>query len=162
MVSQKVSDLLNHQINKEFYSAYLYLAFSDKFLEKGLPGIAHWYTVQAEEELRHGKKILNYMEDNHLPVLLAAIGQPQSLPESCGEIFRLGLSHEEYITDSINRIYDAASEDGDYRTMRFLDWFIDEQQEEELNAEELLNKMRIIGTNGQGVYMLDRELGERE
>lgn len=161
MLNDKVRELLNDQINKEFYSAYLYLDFANFFQSKGLDGFANWYTVQAQEERDHAMLFLKYLQNNNASVKLTAIAQPDIKMEGLMDPLKAGLTHEEYVTSLINTIYDAAHTVKDFRTMQFLDWFIKEQGEEETNAHDLITKMELFGTDPKGLYMLDAELKAR-
>ncbi|WP_099205697.1 ferritin [Scatolibacter rhodanostii] len=161
MLNEKVSNLLNEQVNKEFYSAYLYLNFSNYFAEKGLKGFANWYQVQAQEERDHALLFMQYMQNNDLAVTLEAIAKPNTSLESLVSPLKISLEHEKYVTSQIHAIYEAASEAKDYRTCQFLDWFIKEQGEEEATASDLLLRMDLFGSDPKGLYMLDQELGSR-
>ena len=162
MIKEKVSALLNNQVNKEFYSAYLYLEFANYFVEKGLNGFANWYNIQAQEERDHALLFVQYMQNNGLKVTYEAIDKPVAkITEDSMSVLKAGLEHEEYVTALIHTIYDAAYDDRDFRTMQFLDWFVKEQGEEETNANELISKMELFGTDAKGLYMLDQELGAR-
>lgn len=161
MMNEKVSELLNLQINKEFYSAYLYLAFSAYFEDAGLDGFANWYRIQAMEERDHAMLFYQYLVNNNRSVKLQAIDSPSFKAESHLDILLKGLEHEEYVTSLINDIYFAASEVKDYRTMQFLDWFVKEQGEEETNANDLITKMKLFGSDPKSLYMLNSELGAR-
>ena len=162
MLNEKVSELLNTQINKEFYSAYLYLSFSNYFSDEGLDGFANWYNVQAQEERDHAMLFVQYMQNNDAKITFEAIDKPDSEFSSHIEVLEAGLKHERYVTGLINNIYGAAYDIKDFRTMQFLDWFIDEQAEEEENALALIEKFELLGKEGQGLYLLDKELGKRE
>lgn len=161
MISEKVAGLLNQQINKELYSAYLYLAFADYYTEKGLDGFANWYNVQAQEERDHALLFRQYMHNNGLKVTLLAIDQPAAKLKTDMDPLKQGLAHEKYVTELIHTIYEAAHEIKDFRTMQFLDWFVKEQGEEETNAEAMINKMELFGTDAKGLYMLNAELAAR-
>lgn len=161
MFTEKVASLLNNQIQKEFYSAYLYLHFSNYYVEKGLNGFANWYKVQAQEERDHALLFVQYMQNNDLPVTYETIEKPDAALESNMDPLKAALKHEQYVTESIHAIYEAAYEAKDFRTMQFLDWFVKEQGEEETNAQELIKKMALFGTDSKGLYMLDQELGGR-
>ncbi|MBE6900569.1 MAG: ferritin [Ruminococcaceae bacterium] len=161
MMNKKVHELLNRQINKEFYSAYLYLDFSNFFKAKGLDGFANWYLIQAQEERDHAMLFCQYLQNESQPVTLEAISKPDKVFETGMDVLKAGLEHEEYVTSLINDIYFAAGEVKDYRTMQFLDWFIREQGEEETNANGLISKMELFGSDPRGLYMLDQELGAR-
>ncbi|MDO4711883.1 MAG: ferritin [Peptostreptococcaceae bacterium] len=161
MIDKKVAALLNEQINKEFYSAYLYLDFSIYYDKEGLAGFANWFRIQAQEERDHAIIFLNYMQSNGLDVTLEAIGKPDVKIEKHIDAFKEALAHEEYVTASINNIYSAAAKVKDYRTMQFLDWFIKEQGEEEETAGNNVRKMELFGSDPKSLYMLDAELGAR-
>lgn len=161
MIDKKVAALLNEQINKEFYSAYLYLDFSIYFENEGLSGFANWFRIQAQEERDHAIIFLNYMQHNGLKVTLEAIDKPDTKIKSHIDPLKEALAHEQYVTASINDIYTAAVKVKDYRTMQFLDWFIKEQGEEEATADANVRKMELFGTDAKGLYMLDAELGAR-
>jgi ferritin len=161
MMNKKVRDLLNQQINKEFYSAYLYLDFSNYFNSKGLNGFANWYMVQAQEERDHAMLFYQYLQNENQEVTLEAIAKPDQVFENHMDVFKAGLQHEEYVTSLINDIYNAAYEVKDFRTMQFLDWFVKEQGEEETNANELISKMELFGSDPRSLYMLNQELAAR-
>lgn len=161
MFDQKVKELLNTQINKELYSAYLYLDFANYYTEQGLDGFANWYTIQAQEERDHAMLFMQYMQNNGLSVTLEAIDKPDKVFSSAMDPLKAGLEHEQYVTSLIHTIYDAAYSVKDFRTMQFLDWFVKEQGEEETNADTLIKKMELFGSDAKGLYMLDNELGAR-
>jgi len=161
MVNQKVHELLNNQINKEFYSAYLYLDFSNYFEEKGLDGFANWYKVQAQEERDHAMLFFTYLQNEDMPVTLDAIAKPDVALTDHMTVLKAGLTHERYVTSLINTIYAAAYDDKDFRTMQFLDWFVKEQGEEETNANDLITKMELFGSDPRGLYLLNQELAAR-
>lgn len=161
MLNAKVSELLNQQINKELYSAYLYLDFSNYFSAKGLDGFANWYMIQAQEERDHAMLFYKYLQNNNEKVTLEAIAKPDKSLDSDMTVLKAGLEHEEYVTSLINDIYAAAYDVKDFRTMQFLDWFVKEQGEEETNANDLISKMELFGSDPKGLYMLNSELGAR-
>ncbi|MBE6597916.1 MAG: ferritin [Ruminococcaceae bacterium] len=161
MMNAKVRELLNDQINKELYSAYLYLSFSNYFEEKGLDGFANWYMIQAQEERDHAMLFYTYLQNNNEKVTLGAIDKPTEEFESNMAVLEAGLNHEIYVTSLINDIYAAAYEVKDFRTMQFLDWFVKEQGEEETNANDLISKMELFGSDPKSLYMLNQELGAR-
>ena len=161
MLNEKVSQLLNDQVNKEFYSAYLYLQFSNFYVEQGLAGFANWYKVQAQEERDHAMLFYQYLHNNNASVTLEAIAKPDVALESDMGVLKAGLEHELYVTGLINDIYAAAYQVKDFRTMQFLDWFVKEQGEEETNATDLIKKMELFGSDPKGLYMLDQELAAR-
>lgn len=161
MLDQNVSKLLNAQINKEFYSAYLYLDFSNYYYREGLDGFGNWYKVQVQEERDHAMLMLQYLQNNGETVTLDAVAKPDKTFTGFGDPLHFGLEHEQYITTSINTIYAAANAAGDFRTMQFLDWFVKEQGEEEKNSEDLIKKFELFGSDPKGLYMLDNELKAR-
>ena len=160
-MDKKVHELLNQQINKEFYSAYLYLEFSNYFKREGLDGFANWYMIQASEERDHAMLFYQYLQNNNATVTLGAIDDPTRTFDSHMEVLRAGLAHEEYVTSLINDIYAEAYQAKDFRTMQFLDWFVKEQGEEETNANDLISKMELFGSDPKGLYMLNQELAAR-
>ncbi len=161
MMNTKVRELLNQQINKELYSAYLYLDFSNYFAEQGLDGFANWYMIQAQEERDHAMLFYQFLQNNSEKVTLEAIAKPDKVLDSPMTVLKAGLEHEEYVTSLINDIYAAAYDVKDFRTMQFLDWFVKEQGEEETNANNLISKMELFGTDPKSLYMLNSELGTR-
>ena len=161
MLNEKIAELLNTQVNKEFYSAYLYLAFSNYFSEEGLDGFANWYQIQAQEERDHAMLFVQYMQNNDAKVTYDAIDRPDFKADSHLDILNAGLSHERYVTGLINNIYGAAYEAKDFRTMQFLDWFVKEQGEEETNATDLIKKMELFGSDPKSLYLLDQEMAAR-
>ncbi|MBO4941623.1 MAG: ferritin [Clostridia bacterium] len=161
MMNEKVRELLNQQINKELYSAYLYLDFSNYFEDRGLDGFANWYYIQAQEERDHAMLFYRYLQNNNEKVTLEAIAKPDKELSCDMAVLKAGLEHEEYVTSLINDIYQAAYEVKDFRTMQFLDWFVKEQGEEETNANDLISKMELFGSDPKSLYMLNSELGAR-
>ena len=161
MMNEKVHELLNQQINKEFYSAYLYLDFSNYFEEVGLDGFANWYKIQAQEERDHAMLFYQYLQNENQKVTLEAIANPDKSFSSHMDVLKAGLEHEEYVTSLINDIYAAAYNVKDFRTMQFLDWFVKEQGEEETNANDLITKMELFGSDPKSLYMLNQELAAR-
>ena len=162
MLNEKVKALLNDQVNKEMYSAYLYLDFSGFMGGKGLPGFAAWYKKQAEEEMEHAFKIYDYIHANNEDVELLAIAKPGVALTDELQVLKEGLKHEQYVTSLIHNIYATAMSEKDYRTMQFMDWFIKEQCEEEENAQELIDKFEKYGKDAAALYELDKSLGKRD
>jgi len=160
-MDKKVTALLNQQINKEFFSAYLYLSFANYCEGRGLSGFANWYNIQAQEERDHAMLIVKYLQNNGEILIYEEIKKPANTWENELAVLKAGLAHEKYITDSINTIYATALDVKDFRTTQFLDWFIKEQGEEETNAIELIQKAELIGHDGNGLYLLDQELFTR-
>ena len=160
-MDQRVYELINDQINKELYSAYLYLSFADYYEEEGLDGYANWYEIQAQEERDHALIFRNYLHDNGEKVKLDAIAAPDKTFSSHIEPLEAALEHEKYVTGLINDIYAAAEAAKDYRTMKFLDWFVDEQMEEESTADDMITKMKLFGSDAHALYELNQEYAGR-
>ncbi len=161
MLDSKVAKLLNEQINKELYSAYLYLDFSIFYDDKGLDGFANWYMIQAQEERDHAMLMLQYLQNNGEKVTLEAVGKPDKELKELIDPLKAGLEHEIYVTSLINDIYEAAYNVRDFRTMQFLDWFVKEQCEEEKTADDMIKKMELFGNDSKGLYSLDAEFASR-
>ena len=161
MLDKKVTELLNDQVNKEFYSAYLYLDFSIFYEDAGLDGFANWYKIQAQEERDHAMLMMQYLQNNGEKVTLEAIAKPDKVLDDKLHVLELGLEHEQYVTSLIHAIYDAAYSVRDFRTMQFLDWFVKEQGEEEKNSSDQITKMELFGSDPKGLYMLNSELQSR-
>ncbi len=162
MVSEKIEQLLNDQIQKEFYSAYLYLSFESYFTSRNLNGFANWFRIQAMEERDHAIIFINYLNVIGGRVKLQALQAPEWDFNSIEEVLVKSLEHEQYVTRSIYNIADQAIEERDHKTSSFIKWFIDEQTEEEDNAEQNLSKIRLVGeTDGKGILMLDAEMAAR-
>ena len=161
MLDKKVAELINNQINKEFYSAYLYLDFSVYYEEVGLDGFANWYMIQAQEERDHAVLMLQYLQNNGEKVTLEAIAKPDKELKDKLQVLELGLEHERYVTSLIHTIYEAAYSAKDFRTMQFLAWFVKEQGEEEKTAEDMIKKMRLFGDDAKSLYALNSEMAGR-
>ncbi len=161
MLEKNIAELLNDQINKELYSAYLYLDFANYFEDEGLDGFAHWYEIQAQEERDHAFMIRRYLLDNGHRVTFGAIAKPDKVFKTHLDPLEAGLEHEKYVTSLITAIYTAAFAAKDFKTMQFLDWFVKEQGEEEKNADDLIKKMKLFGSEPKGLYMLNQELSAR-
>jgi len=161
MLSKEVAKLLNEQINKEFYSAYLYLDISNYYNDKNLNGFSNWFKVQAQEERDHAMLFLTYLHNNNEKVTLTSIAGPDKSFADFKAPLAAALEHEIFVTASINNIYEEAAKQKDFRTQQFLNWFIDEQGEEEKNAQELIDRFELFGTDARGLYLLDAELGAR-
>ena len=157
----KVAKLLNEQINKEMYSAYLYLDFSNYYEAAGLDGFSNWYRIQAKEEMDHAMLFYQYLQNNNQEVVLQTVEKPDWKRGDNSTPLKLALEHEIYVTSLINRIYKAAYEASDYRTMQVLDWFVKEQGEEEKTASDMITNMELYGNDSKGLYMLNSELRDR-
>jgi len=162
MFSKKIEKELNLQINKEFNAQYIYLAMSAYAETIGLNGIAHWFRLQSEEEYTHAMKIYEYINERGGKVILEEIKKPEQNFKSVKQLFELALEHEEFVTDSINKLVDLATKEKDHATISFLNWFVDEQVEEESSVNNILDKFQYIDENRSGLFLLDRELGNRE
>ncbi len=161
MLNQKVADLINTQVNKELYSAYLYLDFANYYYDQGLDGFANWYDIQAQEERDHAMLMRTYLINNGHRVTFEAVDKPDKEYAKLDDPLKFGLEHEEYVTSLINTIYKAAKEVDDFRTMQCFDWFVKEQGEEEKNAEDLIKKFQLFGSDPKGLYALNQELQGR-
>ena len=160
-MNNKIAELLNDQINKELYSAYLYLDIANYYDELDLDGYANYYMIQAQEERDHALLFMKYMQINGLKVTLKAIDQPDKTFDSVLAPLEIAAEHERYVTDLINNIYHEAQLDKDYRAMKFLDWFVDEQMEEEDNADKMISRYKLFGSDPKGLYLLDQEYAAR-
>ena len=160
-MERNISELLNDQINKEFYSGYLYLDMANFYSAKGLDGFANWFEIQAQEEQAHAMLFYKYMLNNSEAVTLDAINKPDKEYVELIDPLKAAYEHEQYVTSLIHNLYAEAQKVNDYRTVQFLDWFVKEQGEEEKNTSDLLTKMEIFGCDGKGLYMLDSELKSR-
>ena len=160
-MNSKISALLSEQINKELYSAYLYLDIADYYADQGLNGFENWFYVQAQEERDHAMLIRTYLLNNDETIKLTAIAAPELKEDELKTPLTETLKHEQMVTASINNIYAAAYEEKDFRAMQFLDWFVKEQGEEEKNATDLIRKFDLFGSDSKGLYLLDQELAGR-
>lgn len=157
----EVKKLLNEQINKELFSAYLYLDMANYYTDKNLDGFANWFFIQSQEERDHAMLFRTYLLDNGEKIELTAIGAPEKEYETYKEPLVMADEHEKYVTDSIHNIYEQAFKSKDFRTMQFLDWFVKEQGEEEKNTDELIKKYDLYAGDPRGLYMLNNELAAR-
>ncbi len=162
MLKNKMAEALNKQINEEMYSAYLYLSMSAYFDSIGLKGFANWMMVQYKEETDHAMKIYNYMQAQGAEIKLLAIKEPPCKWESPLDAFEATLKHEQHITECINKLVDLAEELKDRATYNFLQWFIDEQVEEEENDREIIEKLKLVEGSRNGLFMIDKDLGQRQ
>jgi len=161
MISKKMTAALNDQINKELYSAYLYVGMSAFSERKGMPGIANWLGVQTQEELSHVQKFYQYILRQGSTVALEAIDKPSFKGETALELFEQVLEHEKLVTASINNLVDIAVKERDHATEVFLQWFVNEQVEEEENVCRIIDQLKLAGPTGGGLFMIDRELATR-
>ena len=161
MISKKIQDAFNKQINAETYSAYLYWSMSAVLEEMNLPGFASWMRVQAQEEMIHAMKLYSHIIERGGKVELTAIDGPPNQWASVRAVFEAGLKHEQLVTSLINGLVDLATEEKDHAGNMFLQWFVTEQVEEEATAMDVLGKLEIVGETAGGLYMLDKEMGQR-
>jgi ferritin len=161
MLSKVVQDTINEQIKNELYSAYLYLSMSAHCEAANLHGFAHWMRVQSQEEVSHAMKFFEFVFDRGGRVVLQAIDQPPVDFKSPLDLFQQTLQHEQKVTGMINHIYDLAAKENDYATQTFVQWFITEQVEEEKNASQILEQLKVVGDQPAALFMLDSYLGKR-
>lgn len=161
MISEKMQDKINEQIQKEFYSAYFYLSMEAYLASLNLNGFANFFRVQAQEERDHAMLFFNYLNQVGARVMLRQIDAPKVDFESPEEVFKLALAHEQLVTRSIYSIVDLALEERDHKTHTFLQWFVTEQVEEEANMDNNLKKLKLVGNDGRGILMIDAELAAR-
>jgi len=161
VLSKEVAQLINEQINKELYSAYLYLDMANYYADENLNGFENWFYIQAQEERDHAMLFRAYLLNNDEKVILTSIDAPNLTYSDFKNPLTETLKHEQTVTASINNIYAAAYQEKDFRTMQFLDWFVKEQGEEEKNSTELIKKYELFGGDSKGLYMLNQELASR-
>ena len=160
-ISQELSDSINDQINFELYSAYIYLSMAAWFEQKNLPGMAHWMEVQVDEEYAHAMRFYRHITERGGRVLMKAIKGPETEWSSALDVFETAYEHEKIVTARIYKIGDLADSQGDRAAKGMLEWFYDEQVEEEKNTSEIRDNLKMIGDNVHALLMLDRELGAR-
>ena len=161
MISQKIQDALNKQLNEEFYSSYFYLSMSAYFESKDLQGFSQWFRLQADEEYAHAMKIFDYVYQIGGEVQLKKIDGPKTNLDTFLEVFQDTFEHEQKVTKSINDLLELSYAEKDHATVNFLQWFVSEQVEEEATAMQNVKKMEMIGEDKAGLFMLDKELGGR-
>ena len=161
MLKERIEKALNDQVNAEMFSAYLYLSMSANFSAMNFSGFAQWMKVQATEEMVHAMKIYNFIIERGGRVTLAQIDAPETTWETPLAAFEAALKHEQYITGRINDLVDISIEEKDHASNIFLQWFVSEQVEEEASADEIVQKLKLVGNKGNAIFMLDRELGAR-
>lgn len=160
-MNDKIAQLLNQQVNKEFYSAYLYLDMANYYDELDLDGYSNYYMIQAQEERDHALLFIKYMQTNDLKVTLEAIDKPDKAYNGVIDPLVAAAEHERYVTALVNDIYHEAYQAKDYRTMKFLDWFVNEQMEEEDHADSMVSRYKLFGNDPKGLYLLDQEYAAR-
>jgi ferritin len=161
MIKKEVLDAMNEQINAETYSAYMYLSMAAYFEEKSLSGFANWMKVQYQEEAAHALKFFNYVTGRSGRVVLKAVQQVPVEFDGIVDVFEKTLAHEIHVTSLINNLVDVAISVSDHATQSFLKWFVDEQVEEESNVEKILQTLKLINGQGDGIFMMDREMSQR-
>lgn len=160
-IPAKVQDVLNKQVNAEFWSAYMYLSMAAWFEEKGLKGFANWMRVQFQEETAHALKFFSYITERQGRALLEPIAGVPTEWSSVLEVMEDTYAHELKVTELIYNCLEVAEKDKDRATMSMLQWYVDEQMEEEANVDAIINQLKLIGDNGQAIYLLDKELATR-
>lgn len=161
MISDHINEILNEQINKEFYSGYLYLSMSAHMKELGLNGFAKWLKCQAREEVEHGLKIFDYLIDCNSFVTLKQIRMPEFEFKGVLSVFNTIYEHEKCITNSIMSVAKLAEEECDRTTLNFVDWFIEEQIQEEETVKNIIKRLELFGEDKVALYLMDKELSER-
>ena len=161
MINEKLQKEFNVQINKELYSEYLYLAMKTYFMEQNLMGFVNWFDVQVQEEHAHAIGMFNYLNERGGKIELLPIDKPEFSGKTPLEIFEEVLKHEQYVTSRINTVYDVAEEVRDRAAMKFLDWYIDEQVEEEASVDGVLSTLKLIGDDKNALLLLDKDLATR-
>ena len=162
LLGKMVSNAMNEQIKNELYSAYQYLAMSAHFESVNLPGFAQWMRVQSKEEIEHALKFYDLIQARRSRVLLQAIDQPVNEFGSPLKAFEQALAQEQKVTSQINELYELAVSEGDYASLTFLQWFVTEQIEEEKNVGDVVETLKMVGEQSEGLFLLDRELSKRE
>ena len=161
MLSEKIEISINKQINEELYSSYIYLAMSAEADRLGLPGFSNWFKMQFQEELEHADKFFNYVLERDGKVNLGAIEKPEIGEETPLSLFEKALNHERHITACISSLKDLAKSESDHATDVFLEWYVSEQVEEEANAQQIIDQLKLIDGSPNGLFMIDRELANR-
>ncbi|WP_299980434.1 ferritin [Desulfobacula sp.] len=161
MISQKLQDAINYQINRELFSEYYYLSMASYFNSTGLSGFENFFLIQVEEERFHAMKMYNFINERGGRVFLKAIEAPKTKFESALEVFELAYEHEKLVSKLINDLMDLAIKENDHAAKNHLNWFVDEQVEEEASMDTIVNKLKLIGSEGHGLLMLDNELAQR-
>ena len=161
MLSKKLEVALNKQINEEYYSSYIYLAMAAYLEDQNLDGSAHWMQMQAQAEYQHAMKIFDYMVDRGARVELFEVKAPPKEWDSPLDVFKASLAHEQYMTENINKLTDLAITERDHATSNLMQWYVAEQVEEEAQVEDIVKKLEMMGGDGPGLFMIDRDLKAR-
>lgn len=162
MLNETIQQAINKQITFEFAASHNYMAMAAYFEDRNLPGFAHWFHIQSNEEREHALRFFNYVNDRNGRVHLEAIPEPQSEFSSPLDALEQALAHEQRVTAAINTIYALAARESDFATMSMLQWFLDEQVEEEKSADDIIQQLKLIGNDGTGLLMIDHELAGRK
>jgi ferritin len=162
MIGNKMQEAMNRQINEELFSAYLYLSMAAWAQKSNLPGAAAWMRKQSEEEMGHAMKFFSHISERGGEIELLPIEGPQKDWADVLEVFEAALEHEQHISTCINDLYGLAAEEKDFASQVFLQWFIEEQVEEEASVDEVVQKLKMVSGSKNGIFMVDRELGKRE
>lgn len=162
MLNEKLQKELIQQINREFEAAYIYLSMASYMESLSLDGFSHWMKLQAQEEIGHGMKIYNYLNDLGVRVTMGAIPEPPNEFSSVLEAFEMALAHEKKLAKELNEISFSAAEAKDNITVTFLDWFLTEQVEEISSTDTICDKLRLVGDNGHGMLVLNNEMLQRK
>lgn len=160
-MNKKLVDAINEQIKNEFFSAFLYLAMAAYAADKELPGFQNWLLVQAGEEQLHATKFVNYLNDRNERPIIKGFDDPKNEYASMLDLFEYALNHEKFVTSKINELMKIARETDDYAAVSFLQWYVDEQVEEESSFTSVVNKLKMVGDSGIGLYQLDKEMTAR-
>ena len=161
MIKEKIVDALNAQINLEYHSSYTYLAMSKYFLEQNLNGFAHWMRIQAQEELMHGMKVFDFIDERDGIIDFTDIKKPRQAWDGPLDVFQDALNNEQAVSESIYNIVDLCLTERDHATHTFLQWFVAEQVEEEATIRQVIDDLKLIDNDGNGLFLLDRDLGQR-
>ena len=162
MISEKLQQAINNQINREFFSEYLYLSMAGHCMTINMDGIANHFMVQAQEEHQHALKFFNFVHDRGGRVTLEALDKPKSTFSNLAEVFEEAMAHEHMVSRAINELMDIGIKENDHAVISFLKWFVDEQVEEESTVSKLLHKIKLIGDDGHGLLMIDNELSQKK
>lgn len=161
MINEKLEKAINEQINKEIFSSYLYLSMASYLADLGLSGFANWMRIQVQEEAAHAMGLYDYLIERGGSVELEAVAKPQTTWNNILHVFEATLEHEQFVTKSLNELADVADEVKDRAAASFLQWYINEQVEEESTAEDIINKLKLIDSDGNALFMLDKDMGAR-
>lgn len=162
MLSDAMQTALNRQINEEFFSAYVYLAMASEADQLGLPGTTNWFKMQYKEELGHAERFINFIMERNGKVELDEIKKPETSDATALSLFESALSHEKHISKCIFALKDLARTESDHATDVFLEWFVTEQVEEEASIQEIVDQLKLVNENPNGLFLIDRELAGRQ